>query len=229
MTTQTIIFDLDGTLVDSAPGILAGYKLAFDECCLQPTIPLESSLIGPPMRETMAMVAGISDPITLEKLISAFKKAYDGSGCLQTPAFEGVETMMQALKARGIQLFIATNKRAYPTHKIMAHLGWNHYFEGVYGPDSFDPPKPNKAALIKQIMQDHHLNSQTTLYVGDRDEDGHASQANHLAFLFASWGYGQDHNALEQSSEVNQKKGAAASDAWTVAATPDSVVTLALA
>ena len=228
MTTQTIIFDLDGTLVDSAPGILAGYKLAFDQCGLQPKVPLESNLIGPPMRETMAMVAGVSDPHTLEKLISAFKEAYDGSGCLQTPAFEGVEAMMQELKARGIQLYIATNKRAYPTHKIMAHLGWNHYFEGVYGPDSFDPPKANKAALIKQIMQDHHLDSQTTLYVGDRDEDGHASQANHLNFLFANWGYGLDHPPSEQR-RVNPKKGAAASAAWTVAATPDSVLTLALA
>jgi phosphoglycolate phosphatase len=219
MTTQTIIFDLDGTLVDSAPGILASYQLAFNQCGLQPKVPLESSLIGPPMRETMALVAGVSDHTTLEKLIASFKEAYDGEGCLQTPAFEGVESMMQALKSRGIQLFIATNKRAYPTHKIMGHLGWTDYFEGVYGPDSFDPPKANKAALIKQIMQDHQLDSGNTLYVGDRDEDGLASQANNLDFLFASWGYGIDHNT----------SGAVTTAQWTIAATPDSVVTLALA
>lgn len=217
MSTQTIIFDLDGTLVDSAPGILAAYQCAFDLCGLQPKVPLESSLIGPPMRDTMAKVAEVSDPQVLEKLITAFKESYDGSGCLQTPAFEGVETMMQKLKAHGIQLFIATNKRAYPTHKIMAHLGWRDYFEGVYGPDSFDPPKANKAELIKQIIQDHHLNSNTTLYVGDRDEDGVASQANQLKFLFALWGYGVEHT------------GAVTKANWTIATTPDAVITQALA
>jgi phosphoglycolate phosphatase len=228
MTTQTIIFDLDGTLVDSAPGILAAYQIAFDQCGLQPKVPLESGLIGPPLRDTMAMVAGYPGDEEVNQLLTEFKKAYDDQGCLKTPSFEGVEEMMRALTLQGIRLFIATNKRAYPTHKIMQHLGWTHFFEGVYGPDSFEPAKPNKAALIQQILQDHQLNADTTVYVGDRNEDGDASHANNLAFLFASWGYGQDHNALEQHG-VNQKKGAAATSKWTVATTPDSVLTLALA
>jgi len=216
MKTQTIIFDLDGTLVDSAPGILAAYQIAFDQCGLQPKVPLESGLIGPPLRDTMAMVAGYPGQEVVDQLLTEFKKAYDDKGCLKTPAFQGVEEMMRTLKSLGIRLFIATNKRAYPTHKIMAHLGWTDFFEGVYGPDSFEPAKPNKAALIQQILQDHQLETKTTLYVGDRNEDGEASRANDLAFLFASWGYGQDQNV-------------AATTPWNIAATPDSVVTLALA
>ena len=214
MSLNTIIFDLDGTLVDSAPGILAAYQIAFDQCGMQPTRALESSLIGPPLRDTMAMVAGYPGDAVVDQLLTEFKKAYDDTGCLHTPAFEGVEAMMQALKMRGMRLFIATNKRAYPTHKIMSHLGWTHYFEGVYGPDSFDPPKANKAALIAQIMQDHALSASSTLYIGDRDEDGQASQANHLAFLFASWGYGIQSHTLILEKQYPEAK------------TPDEVIGL---
>jgi phosphoglycolate phosphatase len=183
---------------------------------LQPTMPLESSLIGPPLRDTMAMVAGYPSEGVVNQLLAEFKKAYDDQGCLKTPSFKGVEAMMRTLKLSGIRLFIATNKRAYPTHKIMDHLGWTDFFEGVYGPDSFDPPKPNKAALIKQILLDHALDTSLTLYVGDRNEDGQASQANLLNFLFAKWGYGQDQDVAATSS-------------WAVAATPDEVLTLTLA
>ncbi len=195
---SAILFDFDGTLVDSAPAILSAYHEAFRTCAVQPVVTPEPRLIGPTLTDTLSILAGSPEPALLEALTIAFKTSYDRSCELHTPAFEGVEALLTGLFMQGIRLFIATNKRAFPTHKIITHLGWAHWFEGVYALDSFTPSKPDKSALIQQIMQDHRLPGASTLYVGDRQEDGVAAAANELPFYFATWGY-QSHQALDSA------------------------------
>ena len=195
---KAIIFDLDGTLVDSAPSILASLAQAFADCGLQPRVPLTANLIGPPLRDTLAnLYAGAPDNAALDRLTAAFKRHYDSQGYRQTQAFDGVEPMLRSLAAAGLDMHIATNKRALPTRLILDHLGWSELFGQVYALDSFSPAMPHKAALLARLLADTGLSAGNCAYVGDRAEDGQAARANHLPFFWAAWGFGSAGDPIE--------------------------------
>lgn len=186
-----IIFDLDGTLIDSAPAILAGFEAAFIECGLSPKVPLTSSVIGPPLMETLATLASSNDPAILNPLAAAFISHYDNTGYLETKVFPGVARMLDDLRDRGHNLYVATNKRIYPTLRIVELFGWQDYFLGVYALDSFTPPLSNKSELLERLLTELCLAVDETLYIGDRNEDQEAAAANKIRFLMVDWGYEQ--------------------------------------
>jgi phosphoglycolate phosphatase len=193
---NAILFDLDGTLVDSAPSILASLGSAFADCGLQPKAPLTSTLIGPPLRETLARLCGeADDSATLDRLTAAFKHHYDTAGYRETQPFAGIEAMLRTLAKAGVAQHIATNKRALPTGLILEHLGWSGLFDRVYALDTFDPPAPHKTALLARLLADAGLSAEECAYVGDRAEDAQAAQANGLRFFWAAWGFGAETEA----------------------------------
>lgn len=186
---QHLIFDLDGTLIDSAPSILHCFELAFTSTNTALVTPLTQDVIGPPLMETLKRLSGSEDVTLLDSLAVAFKQHYDTTGYQQSVVFEGVTTMLQQLQTQGYQLYIATNKRFYPTEKIMVHLGWNTFFNGVYALDYFQPALKSKAEMIGQVVKAHDLSIKDCLYIGDRLEDGQSADANQMDFTLVSWGY----------------------------------------
>ena len=185
-----VLFDLDGTLIDSAPAILASYRDAFAATGRQAVVPIDASIVGPPLLETLQMLAGTSDARVIAPLAEGFKASYDSTGYRQTAAYEGVTEMLQQLADAGCTLSIATNKRLLPTRLILAHLGWADHFAAVYALDLFEPRFPDKAAMIARLMQDQAIARNAAVYIGDRSEDGESADANGLPFIAATWGYG---------------------------------------
>lgn len=189
---QHLIFDLDGTLIDSAPSILQCFDLAFSSTNTPLAAPLTQDVIGPPLMETLKRLSGSEDTRLLNRLAVAFKQHYDTTGYQQSVVFEGVATMLQQLQTQGYQLYIATNKRFSPTDKIMAYLGWNAFFRGIYALDYFDPVLKSKAEMIGRVVSQHDLLVKDCLYIGDRLEDGQSADANQMDFALVSWGYAGD-------------------------------------
>lgn len=187
--SQTLIFDLDGTLIDSSASILEGFAMALDDLKIAPKLPLTATIIGPPLRETMATLAGSDDASLLDALVKSFKNYYDAEGYKATTAFSGVSEMLKELHGAGKALHIATNKRLLPTQLILKHLGWNELFASVYALDARSPAFPNKAAMIAGLIEDQGVAHGSSAYVGDRPEDGFAADANALPFYAADWGY----------------------------------------
>ena len=185
-----IIFDLDGTLIDSAPAILASFRSAFAAAGRAPVVAIDESIIGPPLAETLALLSGTSDAAVIADLSRRFAAVYDTTGYLETAAYPGVGDMLRRLAGQGLCLHIATNKRIHPTRKILAHLGWDALFDNVYALDLFTPRLPDKAAMIGRLLADRAITSDRAVYVGDREEDGLSAEANRLPFLAATWGYG---------------------------------------
>jgi len=186
---QAILFDLDGTLIDSAASILAAVAYALAHEGLSPVVPLDPSRIGPPLRDMLQCLSGATDPELLDMLTAAFKSHYDEAGCLEARAFPGVETMLATLAGAGQPMHIATNKRARPTRRILTHLGWTARFDRVYCLDDFSPPLPNKTRLIANLLADAGLDAAQCVYIGDRKEDELAARANRLTFYWACWGF----------------------------------------
>ena len=188
---NTVIFDLDGTLIDSSPSILNCFGQVLNSAGLAPLVPLVSSLIGPPLRQTLINLTGITDSAVLDRLVDDFKECYDADGYKATLVYGGVDEMLAQLADSDITLAIATNKRRIPTLKIVEHLGWERYFLIVGTLDMPVPPHIDKAAMIRQVLNDIGAIAELSLYVGDKLEDGEAAQANHIRFIAAGWGYGE--------------------------------------
>ena len=188
---HAIVFDLDGTLIDSAPGILASCEAAFKALNLTPCETPSASLIGPPLHWILERLLGRPDPTLLAALSAAFKSHYDTEGYKQSQAYPGIAQLLNDLKERDIALYVATNKRATPTASILHTLGWTARFQGAYSLDSVSPPLTRKGLLLKHLLAQERLNESTTLYVGDRDEDRVAAQEAALEFSMACWGYGE--------------------------------------
>jgi phosphoglycolate phosphatase len=212
MTNRTtIIFDLDGTLIESSVGILEGFRLALRECNIEAKLPIEKSLIGPPLKQTISKLIDSMDTAMVDVIADAFKANYDSVGYLKTVLFSGVIEMLEEL-AQEYTLYIATNKRIIPTLKIMKHLKIDSYFNGIYALDSFEPSLSSKGELIGQIMSDHGIPRELVCYVGDRIEDGVAAGENEIPFIMAAWGFDVNANSMK----IN--------NSWSIAREPNDIV-----
>jgi phosphoglycolate phosphatase len=187
---ENIIFDLDGTLIDSASSILESFDIALKQCSIQPKVPLSLSLIGPPLIDVLEQLAGSSRAEVIVPLSAAFRKYYDEHGYKKSLCFDGVLELLEDLRDRGHRLFIATNKRALPTRRIVDNFHWQGYFSGVYSLDTFSPAARGKAELLRKIISINEFSSRECVYVGDRNEDATAAAQNSLRFVAAVWGYG---------------------------------------
>ena len=187
---KTLIFDLDGTLIDSAPGILTAFAAVLREAGIEPRVSLDSSLIGPPLSETLKRLSGSDDPVLIQSLSGHFKHHYDGSGVAATGAYPGIDEMLNWFAEAGAVMHLGTNKRRSVTQAILARLGWCDHFVSVYALDMVEPRLPGKTQLLSKQISEQRLDPTATIYVGDKFEDGQAAKANGLEFHYASWGYG---------------------------------------
>jgi len=185
-----IFFDLDGTLIDSAPSILAGFAAVLDASGLTAQRPLDSSVIGPPLMDTLAQLTGVADPVALASLATQFKQYYDSEGFRLSVAYPGVDEVLASLFADGIDLHLTTNKRTVPTQMIVTHFGWDEWLRSTYALDMPGQQFGNKAAMLAQQLLDQGVDPAGAIYVGDHDGDRAAASANGVMFVAAKWGYG---------------------------------------
>lgn len=186
-----LLFDLDGTLIDSSASILATFAAVLQQHRLAPVVSLDQRLIGPPLRATIEKLTGISDAAILDSLTDTFKRIYDTDGFRSTTAFPGVNAALQCLCDSGVGLTIVTNKREVPTRRIMELLGWQDVFNAAYSLDAFSDAAANKAELVRLIIGERKIDISRAAMVGDTREDMKAAIKNGLFFFGAAWGYGR--------------------------------------
>lgn len=192
MQVKHVIFDLDGTLIDSSAGVLAAYQSAFESVGIKPRFPLTADCVGPPLRESLVRFAGLPDrDAIVDELQFAFKRYYDRRGYRQANVYPGIEKMLGALAKMSVLSYVATNKRRVATDLILEHFGLSQHFSGVYCLDSLGSPSASKSDLLKYIIAKHSLPKKSVLYVGDRVEDGDAAKEADIPFARAFWGYDQ--------------------------------------
>jgi len=186
-TESAILFDLDGTLIDSADGILASLHYAFDRCRCRTTRAPSPDMIGPPLPVVLGSILKAEDSGKLNELIAAFEEHYDQYGLSNTRPYEGVDELLIKLSPE-IQLIIVTNKRHKPTKKIIENLCWADYFSATYTLVMFPKKGANKSDMINACLLRFSLKNQRCLYVGDREEDAVAATISGVPFIAALWG-----------------------------------------
>lgn len=192
MQSRSIIFDLDGTLIDSQDSILNAIRITLNELGVEAQVPVAKELIGPPLIKTLAKITAIKDSLVLNAIANKFKQHYDSVGCIEALAYSGIQYLLESLRSLDYVLYIATNKRSIPTNKILDHLSWASLFAVVYSIDmNSDKPFNSKGEMIAGLLSNEYIDPKRALYIGDRDEDYWAAKENGLRCILVDWGYGE--------------------------------------
>lgn len=191
MSIQNVIFDLDGTLIDSFPGIEQAYRHAVAAILPESEIPEIKNMIGPPIDKIFRNSLHVGAEFLIEELVQEFKKTYDSFSWQNTIVYEGVKELLLNLKKENYNLFIVTNKRHHPTLKIVSHFGLNHFFTEILSPDAYDLQFASKKQALSFLLNKYKITPKKAIFVGDSKDDIEAAQENDLIFVSADYGYGK--------------------------------------
>ncbi|MDP3341950.1 phosphoglycolate phosphatase [Frigidibacter sp.] len=185
----TLIFDLDGTLIDSAPDIHAASNTVLVEDGLAPmTLPEVRSFIGRGVPHLVAclLTAAGQDPAGPRhaRLVARFTDIYEEAVGLTVP-YPGVVAALEALAAEGHRLGICTNKPLVPAQAVLRHLRLDRFFAVVKGGDSHPLKKPDPAPLLATLA----ALGGPALYIGDSEVDAECAHRAGLTFLLFTEGY----------------------------------------
>jgi len=195
---RTVIFDLDGTLLDSFPGIRYSTLEAFRVCGMEPGTADLRRLIGPPIRRILAgMAAGSSSfgadgpaEADLDRLERAFRASYDSEGWRQTPHYEGASNLLKQIHATGRSLFVVSNKPRHISVKILEAEGTLALFDEVLTRDSRAPAYSGKVEMMATLLAAQEMDAKDCLMVGDTMEDAEAAASTGMKFCLMTHGYG---------------------------------------
>lgn len=185
---SSLVFDLDGTLIDSSPGILSALYLSLSDFGCD-TIHVDCTHVGPPLASVFQQLLPCETDFGINQLCNSFRHHYDNSEYLQFKPYDGVAEALDWLSRHGIRLFVATNKRSLPTKKILDLLQWNCYFEFVYCLDMCRVQGSTKANCLSSLVSSFNLDASRTPYLGDRLNDYTAASSASMPFFMAEWGY----------------------------------------
>ncbi|MBD3763259.1 MAG: phosphoglycolate phosphatase [Rhodobacterales bacterium] len=185
---RAVIFDLDGTLIDSAPDIHAGVNRMLQEVGADTLdYPTVKGFIGNGVPKLIERVMAARDlPQTHADLVAIFLRHYNADPATLTTLFPNVRSILDALRAEGAALGICTNKPEGPTRDILAAFGLTDHFTVVVGGDTLPVHKPDPTPLHHAVTA---LGRDVVLYVGDSEVDAATAAATPYPFALFTEGY----------------------------------------
>ncbi|MDH6194988.1 phosphoglycolate phosphatase [Mycobacterium frederiksbergense] len=184
---QLVLFDLDGTLTDSAAGIVSSFCHALTHVGADiPDGDLAGRIIGPPMHHTLQSMGLGADA---DAAVAAYRADYVSRGWTMNSLFDGIETLLADLRAAGVRLAVATSKAEPTARRILEHFGLDGYFEVIAGA-SPDGIRAAKADVVAHALAQLQPLPQRVLMVGDRMHDVEGAAEHGIATVVVGWGYG---------------------------------------
>lgn len=189
---RAVVFDLDGTLIDSAPDIWRTANHVLEGEGLAPiTFEQSRGFIGRGARvfvERMELaVTGANDPVRTAHLHARFLHFYERAH-ESTQVYPHVVATLDALRGQGLRLGLCTNKPLRPTQAVLAHLGWDAIFDMVIGGDSLPVAKPDPAPLLA-VLEGMGLALPDVAYIGDSETDAETAERAGARFGLYTEGY----------------------------------------
>ena len=199
--TRVVLFDLDGTLIDSSAGIFASMAHAFTRmgAAIPPPERLRS-YIGPPLRQSFPEVVG-ADLDRVEQTVAYYRERYDTLGWAEHVVYPGIPEVIAMLAAAGRQMAIVTTKIQTQAQKIIDHLPFGRHFHRVYGPDG-DGRHSEKAEMIANALADFAADAAQATMIGDRHFDIEGALANGVTAIGAGWGFGSEDELREAGAHA---------------------------
>jgi phosphoglycolate phosphatase len=209
-----VLFDLDGTLTASGPGILASVRHALDRMGKpQPVPDVLDSFIGPPLHESFQVLCGM-DPELAWTAVLAYRERYAEHGQYESSVYPGIVEVLDDLAGAGRVLAVATSKSEVFARSVLDHFGLTRHFVEIVGAQ-LDGTRTHKAEVVAEALLRLGRPAGDAVLIGDRAQDVVGARAVGLPCVGALWGYG--------SAEELAGAGAAA-----LAETPHDLLALLL-
>lgn len=185
---QLVLFDLDGTLTDSAQGIVASFRHALGAIgAVVPDGDLVERIVGPPMHHTLGAM-GLGD--RADEAIAAYRADYTTRGWSMNSVFDGIPALLTDLRTAGVRLAVATSKAEPTAQRILAHFGLDDHFEVIAGA-SIDGVRATKADVVAHALAQLTPLPDRVLMVGDRWHDVEGAAEHGIDTVVVGWGYGR--------------------------------------
>jgi phosphoglycolate phosphatase len=192
-SSPAILFDLDGTLTDSRPGIINSALHAlqrFNETrganLAVPTPESLAFMLGPPLQESFAKLVGAADA---PALVALYRERYDPTGMMENRVYAGVPESLEELKGLNYRLFVATSKNENYARRILEHFDLSRFFIAIHGAAP-DGSRSNKGELIAYVLRRHTIDPRGAVMIGDREHDARGAKRAGVRAIGVLWGYG---------------------------------------
>ncbi len=187
---DTILFDLDGTLTDSAPGVMNSFHYALSSFGIEPESHLElKRVVGPPLKYSFTVTYGV--PVErFQEIMKYYLEYYLPKGMFENSVYPGVEDMLSRLRSAGFRLVVASSKWQYGVDQVMGHFGLDKYFDFMGGSEE-KVGRIEKSDVIRYIMDTLAITApDRVLMVGDRMYDVEGAGELGIRTAGVLWGYG---------------------------------------
>lgn len=188
MRKQHILFDLDGTIVDSSQGIFSSINYALRKLERE-ELPLDilKTFVGPPLKDSFIRIG--LDEQTADLAVNYYRKLYKKEAVYQVKTYEGIEETLAEL-AKTKKIFLATSKPEFFAKIILEHLAFTSYFTGIYGAD-LEGTRTAKADVIHYALTKENITErETVVMIGDRKHDILGAADNGLESIGVLYGFG---------------------------------------
>ena len=199
MKQKHILFDLDGTIVRSDPGITKGVQKSLEHFGIYEEPENLKKFVGPPLVESYTKLYGLS-LLQYEKALEIFHEYYRSTGIFECELYEGIEEMLKVLSVE-YRLYIATSKPEKEARRVIEHFGLDKYFTFVGGSDGdFNTKRSTKAAVIEYVLKSNNIEDKTAaIMVGDKVHDIVGANTVGLKSIGVLYGYG----SMEEFDKAN--------------------------
>lgn len=183
-----IIFDLDGTLLDTAEGVLSSIRYTIS--ALNYTMLPESVLrtfIGPPVKLSLMKAYSLSEE-EANQATEVFRTRYKDHDLFKASVYEGILPLLKALKEHGYLVGVATLKRQDYALTILEHFHIADYCDAICGSDAAS--KMRKTDVLNECLKKLGLSSKQAVLIGDTSSDGEGAQKSGVDFIAVTYGFG---------------------------------------
>ncbi len=187
-----VLWDLDGTIVDSAPGITATLAWTFERLGMPIPSPTEMlAWVGPPLLDAFRELAGLPED-EARAALAVYRGRYREVGVFEAAPYPGVPEVMRELHARGVPTSLATSKPESLARAILDREGLLGELDVVTGAseDERRSAKADVVALALERLRDAGFDASRPVLIGDRHHDVEGAAAHDVPTIFVTWGYG---------------------------------------
>ncbi|MDE0522265.1 MAG: HAD hydrolase-like protein [Boseongicola sp.] len=195
-----VFLDLDGTLMESHPGILESLRHALGSSGHHALAETDLAwMIGPPFDESFRKM-GLSDP---EAVMAAYREHYRKGGMFDARVYGGVPGALNTLREAGARLYLATAKPHVYARKVTRHFGLAEYMEREFGPE-LDGTRNWKGDLLAHALAETGEDVAKAVMVGDREHDMAAAKEVGMKSVAVSWGYGNEEEWRDAGAVIDR-------------------------
>ena len=189
---NTVLFDLDGTLTDSGPGIMRSVKYALEKgfgICVGDEKEL-ASFVGPPLKEQFEEYAGLGEE-EAEKAVCIYRERYTQIGIFENEVYEGIPELLRRLKEAGMTLAVSSSKPTVFCVRILEYFKISEYFDVICGSE-LDGARTLKSDVVKEVLRllGKEQSRSEVVLVGDRKYDVSGAKEMGIGSIGVAYGYG---------------------------------------